>query len=153
VQVDFVDCVFNDCNFSLTKFKGTGVKEVQFNRCKVVGVDFSACSDFLFSVNFDACQLDYSQFQGRKMKKTKFNVCSLKEVDFSEADLTESIFANSDLTRTTFQRTQLHKADFRTAINFSIHPEPNFMKKAKFSLDGLPGLLEKFDLVIEQKIS
>jgi hypothetical protein len=43
----------------------------------------------------------------------------------------------------------LEKADFRTAFNYSINPETNRIKKAKFSKEGLNGLLDKYDIEIE----
>ncbi|MGB5462457.1 MAG: pentapeptide repeat-containing protein, partial [Aureibaculum sp.] len=33
--------------------------------------------------------------------------------------------------------------------NYSIDPEKNPIKKAKFSQDGIGGLLDKYDIVIE----
>jgi uncharacterized protein YjbI with pentapeptide repeats len=75
--------------------------------------------------------------------------CQLQEVDFSESDLNEGVFNDCDLTHATFERTNLEKADFRTASNFSIDPENNKLKKAKFSTDGLAGLLTKYQLQID----
>jgi len=43
----------------------------------------------------------------------------------------------------------LEKADFREATNYFIDPEKNRIKKAKFSLNGLPGLLIPYDIIIE----
>jgi hypothetical protein len=43
----------------------------------------------------------------------------------------------------------LEKADFRSAFNFSIDPEMNRMKKAKFSRTGVFGLLHKYNIEIE----
>ncbi len=51
--------------------------------------------------------------------------------------------------RTLFENTILDKTDFRTAYNFSIDPSINRMKKARFSVSGLPGLLSKYDIEIE----
>ncbi|GHU58990.1 hypothetical protein FACS189411_15280 [Bacteroidia bacterium] len=82
------------------------------------------------------------------MKNTRFKNTQLQEVDFVEADLTGSIFENCDLTRTIFERTILEKADFRTSYNYSLDPEANRIKKAKFSLTGLPGLLSKYNIEI-----
>jgi hypothetical protein len=42
----------------------------------------------------------------------------------------------------------MEKADFRSAFNYSINPEINRIKKAKFSLTGLQGLLGKYDIEI-----
>ena len=39
--------------------------------------------------------------------------------------------------------------DFKTSYNYSIDPEVNSIKKAKFSLEGISGLLYKYDIVIE----
>ncbi len=82
------------------------------------------------------------------MKKTHFIECSLKDVDFSEVELSESIFSTCDLMNAIFENTSLIKADLRTALHYSIDPEKNKLKKAKFSYPGILGLLEKYDLII-----
>jgi hypothetical protein len=43
----------------------------------------------------------------------------------------------------------LAAVDFSTAYNYTIDPEFNPMKKAKFSTQGIPGLLQKYDIKIE----
>ena len=70
-------------------------------------------------------------------------------MDFAESDLTGSIFDNCDLARAIFDNTNLVKADFRSAYNFSIDPDNNRIKKAKFSMVGAVGLLVKYDIEIE----
>lgn len=73
----------------------------------------------------------------------------MQETNFAEADLTAATFENCDLMHAVFDRTLLEKADLRTATNFSINPETNRIKKAKFSITGLPGLLQKYQIEIE----
>lgn len=73
----------------------------------------------------------------------------MHEVEFTEADLHSAIFDACDLHFSTFERTNLEKADLRTAVNFSINPTVNRIKKAKFSRDRLAGLLDSFSIVIE----
>lgn len=146
---EFLDCTFTTCNLSLAEVNNTGFKNIQFIHCKLMGIDFSRCADFLFSASFTHCQLDYSIFFQKKMKKTIFKDCSLKEVDFSEADLSAAIFNNCDLQQATFLRSNLEKTDFRTAYNYAFDPEMNRLKKAKFSLNGVTGLLSKYNLDIE----
>ncbi len=70
------------------------------------------------------------------------------EVDFTECDLTAASFDNCDMLEATFDRTILEKADFRTAYHYSINPEVNRIKKAKFSLPEVTGLLNKYDIEI-----
>ena len=146
---NFLDCEFESCNLSMIKINNTGVKTVNFKNCKVIGVDFSNCKDFLFAVAFDNCCLDYSYFLKRKMKQTKFTKCLIREANFGETDLTNSVFSNCDLDKTIFYKTNLSQTDFRTAINFSIDPELNKIKKAKFSMHGLAGLLYKYEIIID----
>lgn len=146
---DFFDCTFNNCNLGLVKLKGTGLKDVRFSGSKITGVDFTPTNNFLFSVSFTDCVLDYSAFQQKKMKKTIFRNTSMKETHFSGNDLSESVFDRCDLTEALFQDNNLEKADFRSALNYFISPNQNKLKKARFSIHGLPGLLSEWDLVIE----
>jgi hypothetical protein len=43
----------------------------------------------------------------------------------------------------------LEQADLSTSYGFIIDPENNRMKKARFSLSGLAGLLVKYGIVVE----
>lgn len=145
----FIDCEFIDCNLSMVKLPASSLKTVTFTECKLLGIRFDECNDFLFSVSFRDCMLDYSWFTNKKMPKTPFINCSLKEVNFGAADLTAANFDQSNLQGAVFENTILIGADFTTAYNFRIDPEMNSLKKAKFSVSGIPGLLEKYDIRIE----
>ena len=146
---DFIDCRFEDCNLTLIKLNHSSLKNVHFINCKLMGVDFSPCNDFLLSVSFEKCILDYCAFFGKKLKKTTFRECSIKEANFTSTDLTASGFIRCDLTHSVFQQSILEKVDFSTSQHYSIDPELNKIKKASFSLHGLAGLLDKYDIVIE----
>lgn len=145
----FEDCIFKNCNFSMAKIKGAGFLNAKFEDCKILGVDFSECNKFMFSFSFNNCNIDYSTFYGTKLMKTRFKKCSLRDTDFSEVNLSSSVFADCDLTGTIFANSILDKVDFRSANNYSIDPEFNKMKKAKFSSFKLEGLLYKYQLDIE----
>ncbi|MGA9636964.1 pentapeptide repeat-containing protein [Flavobacterium sp.] len=144
----FMDCEFIDCNLSMTKLIGTGLKTVCFTNCKLMGIEFHACNDFLFQVSFIDSVLDYASFTNKKMPKTKFTNCSLKEVAFMNTDLSASVFENCNLAGAIFNETQLKEVNFTTAYNYSIDPEFNPMKKARFATQGIPGLLSKYDIKI-----
>ena len=145
----FSDCTFTNCNLSLTKLDKTAFRGVKFIDCKMLGLRFDTCHDFGLSVSFDGCQLNHSSFYKKKIKKTVFKNSQLQEIDFVEADLTSAIFDNCNLERATFDQTILENADFRTSHNYSIDPEINRIKKAKFSIMGVAGLLEKYDIDID----
>lgn len=149
ISCKFTNCRFIRCNFSSTNINASQLYDIVFEECKILGVHFHACSDFLFSASFKNCTLDFSSFYQKKMQKTAFTDCSLKEVDFSESDLSQSVFDNCSLLDSVFYRTILKEVDFRTAKHFSINPEVNELKKARFTRDGLEGLLNKYNIIIE----
>ena len=145
----FVECEFNFCNLSLTKLNDTALRDIKFKECKMLGLRFEDANPFGLSLSFDTCQLNHSSFYGITLKKTFFKNCQLQETDFTECNLTASLFDKSDLSGAVFNRTNLEKADLRTAENYSIDPETNRLKKAKFSLYGISGLLDRHDIIIE----
>ncbi len=145
----FIDCKFDNCNLSNVVSQNTSLKTVAFNKCKMLGFMFSDCNEFLMSVSFTDCQLDYSSFYKLSIKNTKFENTNMQEVDFIETDLTGSKFVNCNLNRTVFQHTNLQKTDFRSSYNYSINPNENSIKKAKFSLQAVGGLLDVFNISIE----
>lgn len=145
----FSNCIFDTCDLSMAIITGTLLRDVQFKDCKMLGLRFDECSNFIISMNFENCTLNFSSFFQLKLKKIKFNNCSLQEVDFVETNLTGASFDNSNLQRAVFARSILEQADFRTATNFSIDPENNKMTKAKFSNQNIAGLLDKYNLSIK----
>src|SRR5476651_2770866 len=142
-RVIFIDCVFDGCNLALADATDTGFQNIQFKHCKLSGLNFGKARDFLFEVNFEGCILDNAIFYKKKNKKTLFKDCSMTETDLTEADLTEAKFINCNLNRAFFSRTILKGADLRSSYNYTIDPDDNMIKKAMFSLHGLPGLLAK----------
>ena len=146
----FLECEFDQCNFTNTNITDVVLQEIRFKDSKLLGINFSNCKEFLLSFDFQSCQLDLSSFHKLKLKQTRFSHCSLKEVDFVETDLTGASFDNCDLNGAVFEKTNLEKADFTTAINYAFDPELNRIRNARFSLQGLPGLLQKFDISVEQ---
>lgn len=145
---EFTDCVFVNCDLSMAIIEHATFNDVSFKGCKLIGLDFSKCSKFLFSVSFDECLLDYCLFLKNKMKRTVFKTCSMKEMTFVECELTETVFDDCDLVRTMFERCNLEKCDFSSAYNYEIIPSQNKIKKAKFAYPGVLGLLRDLDIVV-----
>ena len=148
-HITFRECRFENCDFSLAKFKNTALSGILFVGCKLLGVSFEECNPFLLGLDFENCLLKLAVFNKLKLKKTRFKNCNLQETDFTETDLTASTLDNCDLQRAIFDKTLLEKADFRTSFNYSIDPENNRIKKARFSRVGVVGLLDKFGIEIE----
>ncbi len=145
----FIDCQFSNCDFSNAILTETGLQNILFDRCKLIGIRFDSFQSFLFSANFNHCRLDFSSFYQVDLRKSIFQACSLVEVDFANANLSKIVLKKCNLSNAIFEQTNLSETDFRTAINFNIEPSVNQINKAKFSVNGLIGLLRKYNLSIE----
>lgn len=146
----FTDCRFEGCDMSLAVLQGVIFNNAFFKDCKMLGLKFDSCDPFAFSVGFEGCILDSSSFFKRKLAKAVFDRCRLWEVDFGDCDLQQARFAECDLRRAQFADTDLRKADLRTAVNYTIDPNINKIRKAKFSLSGIVGLLESYGIEIDE---
>jgi uncharacterized protein YjbI with pentapeptide repeats len=145
----FDECRFINCNLSMIKLINTSFRDAVFQNCKMMGLRFEDCNSFGLSFSFSDCMLDHSTFYAKTIKSTKFINCHMHEIDFSETDLTSSLFQNSDLLNAAFENSNLEKADFTSAYNYSLDPDRNTLKKTRFSKDGLHGLLNRFDIIID----
>lgn len=145
----FIDCHFFDCDLSNAKISNTVLRDVQFEGCKMLGVHFEDCNTASFSAKFKNCTINFSSFYKMKFTYAFFEKCVLQEVDFSEADFTSTVFDQCDLDNAHFENTVIEKADFSTSFNYTIGPEKNLIKKARFSLEGVKGLLVKYNIIIE----
>ncbi len=148
-EINFTECRFINCNLSLCRLTGTAFRDVLFSGCKMLGLHFDNCNEFGLSISFEGCLLNSSSFFRKRIKKMMFKDSNLQEVDFGECDLTGAVFENCDLKNAVFDNTIVEKADFRTSFNYSIDPERNRVRRAKFSVPGVLGLLDKYDIQIE----
>lgn len=145
----FLETEFIDCNFSNASLGNCSFQTVKFKNCKMLGLQFDSCDPFGFAVSFDTCQLDHSSFHRMKLNKSAFRNSHMENVDFSMADLKGSKIFDCDLLHAIFQNTNLEKTDLRKSVNYSIDPEQNRVKSAKFSLPEVIGLLDKYKILVE----
>lgn len=145
----FIACRFRECNLSNIVTIETSFQWVTFHLSKLLWIQFQKCNHFLFEVDFEKCILDYSIFNKMKLSGKTFRESSFREVDFSLTDLSSSIFDDCDLQGAIFSRTDLSWADLRDARNYRLDPEGNTLTWARFSLIWTPGLLTKYDIIIE----
>jgi fluoroquinolone resistance protein len=146
---EFADCSFSGCNLSLTPVEHTAFRQVTFRDCKMLGLRFDQCNPFGFSLSLERCNLSHASFYKVKMKKTRFIQVILEEADCTEADLSGSVLDRCELQGAIFDQTNLEQADLRSAVNYSLDPARNRLKKAKFGLSGVPGLLLHHQIMID----
>ncbi|MCB0762982.1 MAG: pentapeptide repeat-containing protein [Flavobacteriales bacterium] len=144
----FMECEFIDCDLSNAQIRKASFKTVTFTRCKLMGLRWDECHNFLLRFTFDECLLNFSSFYAMDIKGTEFAKCSMVEVDFTDADCESCSFQGANMAGAMFDHTNLQKANFREAINYRIHPTDNNIRGAQFSTDGVSGLLEAFQIQI-----
>jgi uncharacterized protein YjbI with pentapeptide repeats len=150
IHCRFIDCRFVSCDLSNLKLGGSSFRSVIFENSKLLGMNFTQAAS-LIPFHAVGCMLDYASFAGLTLKKARFERCSVREVDFAEADLSEGFFGAANLAGSRFLNTNLTKADFRGAVNYTIGPRDNILKKARFSLPEALSLLYGLGIVIEDE--
>lgn len=155
----FINCNFVNCNLLLTKIPNTHFNAVKFDRCDMIGIDWTVARWFrnakkskqLFPILFESCRLNHSIFIGLNMVNVVFTDCTIKEALFEEASMENCSFRNCDLNQSIFKNTNLCEADFSTAMNYNIDVCQNNVTKAKFSLPEAVSLIYSLDIEIVNK--
>lgn len=145
----FTNCKFFHCNFSNAKLIKTSLTDCHFLHCKMMGISFDLCENFFYTLQVKDSTLDYASLYNLKLRLSKFTNCSFRESDLTRTDFTSAIFNHCDFTAAHFEQTNLEKADLHTSRNYLIDPEKNKIKKARFSMHQVLGLLYKYDIIIE----
>jgi len=145
----FSDCTFENCNLSNINMGNTRFLNARFDGCKILGINFTRCNHFLMRMDFSRCIIQMCTFIHLEQKGICLKECKIYDCDFGYADLQGADFSGSDLRDSIFQNTNLSGASFINAINYSINPNENIIKKAKFSFPEAMSLLDKFDIIIE----
>ena len=115
------DCVLEGCDLTRLAPASMALRGVQFNRCKVMGIDWTGVGD-------------YPDFGLRGRNGTiyawPFLRCSLVEASFVDVDLTEARFDSCRFTGARFERCDLRKASFAGAQALLLDPASNQVRGA-----------------------
>lgn len=122
--------------------------DVVMEESKITGAEFHKCDPTFFSIQFKSCILLGCNFSEMKMKKTSFHKSKIKECYFNNTLLLKADFRQTDLEGTLFHHCDLSHTDFSEAINYSINPQSNILKKAIFTTPEVLSLLNFFDIRI-----
>lgn len=145
----FVDCVFERCDLSNVNLQGASFRAVTFRGCKAMGTNWPRAAS-VTHLNFEESVISYASFVGLTLKKSTFVKCVAREADFADANLSEVDLRGTDFAGARFAKTNFTKADLRGATNYSIRPDSNTLKKAKFSLPEATLLLHGLDIELAE---
>ena len=156
-ETAFLDCRFNNCRFedcdlSLVKIDGSHFRDVRFERCRLLGVDWTAAAWPRFHlaapISFHECVIDYSTYIGLALPKISFRDCRANDVAFSDADLTEADFRGAVLTKSRFDGANLTRANLEGAKEYTIDLTSAITRQARFSFPEAISLLYSLDIVL-----
>ncbi|GAA4875059.1 pentapeptide repeat-containing protein [Ferrimonas pelagia] len=146
----FIDCHFIRCNLNLVQLGYSQLRDVRFEHCKLLGIDWTRVNwpNFLFSapVQFDQCLLSEGSFYGLKLNELQMLECKAHNLDLREADLSDADLSHTDFTGAQFHNTNLSNANFAEAIAYDINIFNNPVKGAKFSRFEATSLLESLEI-------
>ncbi len=123
------DCVLDGCDLTRLAPAGLVLRGVRFQRCKMMGLDWSALGAFP-DLAFADCNLDYCSFIGLRARKLPAARCSFVEANFVDCDLGEARFEECLFAGARFERCDLRKAAFPHARDLLLDPAPNQIKGA-----------------------
>ncbi|MCC8166074.1 MAG: pentapeptide repeat-containing protein [Planctomycetes bacterium] len=153
VDVVLTNCVFSDCVFRNVDVSGLRLQNTVFHTVACIGIDWSEVGHtgklFPLFKEISGCTLKFNSFYKTKLSKTPIVGSALLDCAFIGCDLTGCVFRESDFLNTNFQDCDLSNADFRQARNYRINTASNRLRKARFSVPEVFGLLDNLDIVIE----
>jgi uncharacterized protein YjbI with pentapeptide repeats len=129
------DCVLEACELTRLAPAEMALRGVQFNRCKMMGIDWTGVGEYP-DLGFADCNLDYCSFTSIRLRKTPFARCSLVEASFVEADLTEARFDTCRFTGARFERCDLRKASFGGSQDLLLDPATNQVRGASIPTES-----------------
>ena len=141
-------CVFRGCDLTRAVLLQTGVRGVQFEDCKLMGVDWSSLSPHP-EFGFTNCNLRYASFMRVNLRKTSFTKSSVREANFQECDLTEADFGGADLSGSNFKGCTLVHADFRGTTGTFFEPARNKVKDTRVPVETAVLLAQSFGLFVD----
>lgn len=153
IKCKFNNCTFNHCNLNITEIIDSRLYEVNFNECKLSGIDWTKANWTSFNLDyelkFSRSILTNSSFMGLKLQGIIMDECKVVDVDFRECDLSKGVFSGCDLHGSLFNKTILRSANFTESWDYNIDVLNNYVDKAKFSRAEAVSLLEGLGIELE----
>jgi fluoroquinolone resistance protein len=133
----FIECRFVQCNLSLIKVSGSKFRDVGFDACKALGINWTRADwprlAMTAPLNFTKCILNDSSFQGLVLEELVLDECKARDVDFRDGNFSKARFMHTDFSGSLFNKTNLSSVDFTEASNYDINVFNNNIHNAKFT--------------------
>ena len=149
-SVRLQECQFTRCNLGLWQLPYSELASVQFDDCKLLGVDWTRVAwpslALTPRLQFRHCLLDDSSFFGLALDEMVLTGCQARDVDFRDCHLRRADLRDSDLAHSLFGNTDQRATNLTEARDYDIDLRHNQLKGAKFSRFEALRLLDSLEI-------
>jgi uncharacterized protein YjbI with pentapeptide repeats len=114
----------------------------------MLGIDWPQATTPL-TLAFQGSNVSHSMFVWLSVNRMEMVECVAREVDFTGTNLTRANLGRTDFQGSRFLDTNLRYANFSKAVNYTIDPRANRLKKTIFSMPEAMSLLDTFDIILK----
>ena len=112
------DCIYDDCNFTMSAFSDSSWHAVQIVNSRCSGVQFQ--SSVLKNVVFKGCKIELANFRFANLENVIFEDCMIDDIDFYNASLKNVQFSGSSIENIAFSGARLKDIDLSDAHILSV---------------------------------
>jgi fluoroquinolone resistance protein len=128
------DCEFDGCDLTRMRPAKMAARGVVFNRCRLMGVDWSELNANPSFV-FEECNLQYASFVEVNLTATPFRRCRMVEANFFDARLVETVFQECEMAGARFEQCDVRGADLAEARSVLLDPSKNTVTGCRISVE------------------
>jgi uncharacterized protein YjbI with pentapeptide repeats len=140
-RFDVLDCVFDSCNFTTSKFPESSWHRVLVNGARCSGLQMT--NGIIRNVRFKNCKLEMVNFRLSRLENVIFEDCVIDDVDFYDAKLKNIEFINCSINEITFASARMVHVDISKSTVEGIRGI-NSLKGVSISYDQLMQLAPAF---------
>jgi uncharacterized protein YjbI with pentapeptide repeats len=111
----FVDCKFDECDFSMANLCGAEFHHCEFLNSNLWAIDADqvrVVSSLINGCKFDDAELNHAFFGDCRIANTTFRWCNLTDAGFLRCEINETEFSSSTVRDTCYPQSNLDKVDF-----------------------------------------
>jgi uncharacterized protein YjbI with pentapeptide repeats len=140
-RFDVLDCVFDNCNFTTSKFPESSWHRVLVNGARCSGLQMT--NGTIRNIRFKNCKLEMVNFRLSRLENVIFEDCVIDDVDFYDAKLKNIEFINCSINEITFASARMAHVDISKSTVEGIKGI-NSLKGVSISYDQLMQLAPAF---------
>ena len=144
---EFMDVIFERCDFSNADFSGSTLIRVKFIRCRMTGCDFSRCA-FQDMQIIDSTAL-LSNWNASSFSRVRFSASVLREASFNDGSQSNLAFDHCDLTQAELFHIPLDGVDLSSCGIDGILTDPESLKGLEVSAAQAASLIRLFGLKVK----